>query len=127
MLGEWLEEEAEFIYNKGLTEYKDKAKVYHAFDEKAKTLNPPISSQALHTWFYSLRSRFGRLTAEKSGQGSSRRLTDRERWILNIFLFLRPHIVRQGKPKVLGLPQVRYSVCFCQCSPPLIFYICITF
>ena len=26
MLGEWLEEEAEFIYNKGTTEYKDKAK-----------------------------------------------------------------------------------------------------
>ena len=59
MLGEWLEEEAAFIYNKGLTEYKDKAKVCRAFDEKAKTLNPTISGQALRTWFYSLRSRFG--------------------------------------------------------------------
>ena len=47
MLGEWLEEEAQFIYNKGMTEYKDKAKV---FDEKAKTLNPPpyIRSGPMH-------------------------------------------------------------------------------
>ncbi|MPC64599.1 hypothetical protein E2C01_058717 [Portunus trituberculatus] len=105
MLAEWLEEEAEFIYNKGLKEYKDKAKVCRAFDEKAKTLNPPISGQALRTWFFSHRSRFGRLTAEKSGQGSCRQLTDRERWILNIFHFLQPHIVRHRKPRVLAVSQ----------------------
>ena len=40
MLGEWLEEEAQFIYNKGMTEYKDKVKVCRAFNEKAKTLTP---------------------------------------------------------------------------------------
>ena len=107
-LGEWLEDEAEFIYNKGLSAYKDKAKVTRAFEEKARTLDPPLTGEELKTWFTSLRSRFGRLTAEKSGQGARRRLTDREKWILNIFHFLRPHIVRQKQPKMLGLPQVSF-------------------
>lgn len=106
LVGEWLETEAEFIYNKGLTAYKDKAKVWRAFEEKGQSLVPPVSGRELRTWFTSLRSRFGRLTAEKSGQGTGRRLTDREKWILNIFHFLKPHIVRQRKPKVLGLPMV---------------------
>ncbi|XP_066950847.1 uncharacterized protein [Macrobrachium rosenbergii] len=105
LVGEWLETEAEFIYNKGLTAYEDKAKVWRAFEEKGQSLVPPMSGCELRTWFTSLRSRFGRLTTEKSGQGMGRRLTDREKWILNIFHFLKPHIVRQRKPKVLGLPM----------------------
>ena len=44
-MGEWLEQEAEFIYNKGLTAYKDKAKVCRAFKEKGRTLEPPPPSQ----------------------------------------------------------------------------------
>ncbi|XP_066957984.1 uncharacterized protein [Macrobrachium rosenbergii] len=76
-----------------------------AFEEKGQSLVPPVSGRELRTWFTSLRSRFGLLTAEKSGQGTGRRLTDREKWILNIFHFLKPHIVHQRKPKVLGLPM----------------------
>ncbi|XP_066980090.1 uncharacterized protein [Macrobrachium rosenbergii] len=105
LVGEWLETEAEFIYNKGLTAYKDKAKVWRAFEEKGQLLVPPVSGCEVRTWFTSLRSRFGRLMAEKNGQGTGRRLTDREKWILNIFHFLKLHIVHQRKPKVLGLPM----------------------
>ncbi|XP_066940454.1 uncharacterized protein [Macrobrachium rosenbergii] len=117
LVGEWLEQEAEFIYNKGMTAYKDKARVCRAFEEKGRSLAPPVSGPELRTWFTSLRTRFGRLTAEKSGQGASRRLTDREKWILNIFHFLKPHIVRQKKPKVLGLPMSASAAVACS-NPP---------
>ncbi|XP_064114875.1 uncharacterized protein LOC135221057 [Macrobrachium nipponense] len=68
LVGEWLEHEAQFIYSKGMAVYKDKAKVCNAFDDKDKSLRPPVTGNELRTWFTSLRSRFGCLTAEKSGQ-----------------------------------------------------------
>ncbi|XP_064098007.1 uncharacterized protein LOC135209241 [Macrobrachium nipponense] len=103
--GEWLEHETQFIYNTGMAAYKDKAKVWKAFDDKGKSLRPPVTGNELRTWFMSLRIRFGCLTAEKSGQGASRQLTDREKWILNIFHFLNPHIVYRKTPKMFGLPM----------------------
>ncbi|XP_064120238.1 uncharacterized protein LOC135224845 [Macrobrachium nipponense] len=109
LVGEWLEHEAQFIYNKRMAAYKDKAKVWKAFDDKGMSLRPPVTGNELRTWFTSLKSRFGRLTAEKSGQGASRRLTDQEKWMLNIFHFLKPHIIRQKKPKMSGLPMVSSS------------------
>lgn len=105
-VAQWLETEGEFIYNKGLSAYKDKQKVAQAFQELGAKLSPPISGPDLKTWFTSLRSRYGRLTHTKSGQGTGRRLTEREQWILSLFRFLKPHIVRQHRTAHLGLPQV---------------------
>ncbi|KAG0722849.1 hypothetical protein GWK47_043780 [Chionoecetes opilio] len=56
------------------------------------------------TWFTSFRPRFGRLTNLKSGDGA-KRLTERENWIMNMFQFLKLHIVRQKKPRTLGMLQ----------------------
>lgn len=105
-LAQWLETEGEFIYNRGRTAYKDKAKIARAFQEQGAKLDPPVSGVELRTWFSSLRSRYGRLTNTISGQGpTSRRYTDREKWILELFPFLRPHIVRQHRTAHLGLSQ----------------------
>ncbi|KAG0722848.1 hypothetical protein GWK47_043779 [Chionoecetes opilio] len=67
-------------------------------------MEPPITTLDLMTWFTSFRSRFGRLTNLKSGDGA-KRLTERENWIMNMFQFLKPHIVRQKKPRTLGMLQ----------------------
>lgn len=107
VLTHWLETEGEFIYNRGRTAYKDKAKIAKAFEEQGAKLDPPVSGVELRTWFSSLRSRYGRLTNTVSGQATtSCRYTDREKWILELFLFLRPHIVRQHQTAHLGLSQV---------------------
>lgn len=106
-LAQWLEVEGEFIYNRGKTAYKDKAKIARAWEEQGAKLEPPVSGTDLRTWFSSLRSRYGRLTNTVSGQATgSKRHTDRERWILELFPFLKAHIVRQHKTATLGLPTV---------------------
>lgn len=108
LIATWLETKGHFVYDKGNRDYKKAEKTAAAFETLGKSLQPPVTGSQLRTWFYSIRSRFGRLTTEKSGQAApNRRLTDRERWILDIFSFLRPHIVRQRKTKQIGLIEVR--------------------
>ncbi|KAG0715459.1 hypothetical protein GWK47_011880 [Chionoecetes opilio] len=104
MLGEWLEFEVPYLYDKGDPRHKQKEHIEHVWAEKAASMEPPITTLDLMTWFTSLRSRFGRLTNLKSGDGA-KRLTERENWIMNMFQFLKPHIVRQKKPRTLGIPQ----------------------
>ncbi|KAG0715718.1 hypothetical protein GWK47_011308 [Chionoecetes opilio] len=104
MLGEWLEFEVPYLYDKGDPRHKQKEHIEHVWAEKAASMEPPITTLDLMTWFTSLRSRFGRLTNLKSGDGA-KRLTERENWIMNMFQFLKPHIVRQKKPRTLGMPQ----------------------
>lgn len=62
MLGEWLEDEADFIYDKGRKDHADRDKVFRAFSDKAKSLDTPITGPQLKQWFDSIRSRFGRLS-----------------------------------------------------------------
>lgn len=52
-----------------------------------------FAAKALRRWYDSMRTRFGKLTLTKSGQGANER-TDRDRWILDTFSFLSKHIVR---------------------------------
>ncbi|KAG0729717.1 hypothetical protein GWK47_003411 [Chionoecetes opilio] len=104
MLGEWLEFEVPYLYDKGDPRHKQKEHIEHVWAEKAASMEPPITTLDLMTWFTSLRSRFGRLTNLKSGDGA-KRLTERENWIMNMFQFLKLHIVRQKKPRILGVPQ----------------------
>ena len=47
----------------------------------------------LHTWYKTVRTQFGKLSKRKSGDGS-RELSDRDRWVLTSFDFLKTHIVR---------------------------------
>lgn len=84
-----------------MTEHKDKVKIAAVMAEKAASLDPPITAKKLETWLISIRTRFGRISRDKSGQ-RAQRLTEREKWILMVFWFLKPRIARQQKPRALG-------------------------
>ena len=116
-LAEWLEMEVPFVYNKGMKAHSDRHKVTRAFEEKAAQLEPPITGTQLATWYDSIRTRYGRITnpEEKSGQGAPKALTLREQWIKETFSFLRCHIIRQRKTKVLGMEvcNLTFYLVFC--------------
>ena len=102
-LGEWLEFEATFIYDKKDPRHTNKDLVNVTWASKASSLNPPLTMEELKKWWDSIRTRFGKVSAGgKSGQAAVQ-LTDRELWILNTFSFLRSHIVRQRKTRTCGL------------------------
>ena len=102
-LGEWLEYEASFIYDKKDPRHTNKDLVNVTWASKASSLNPPLSMEELRKWWDSIRTRFGKLSAGgKSGQAAVQ-LTERELWILKTFAFLRSHIVRQRKTRTCGL------------------------
>ena len=44
-LGEWLEHEVPYFYNKGMADYKNKAKQKAVMEEKGKTFDPPLTVQ----------------------------------------------------------------------------------
>ena len=64
-IAEFIENSADYIFNKGSRYYKDKPKVVAAFAELGQTLSPPVSGKELRVWWYSIRSRYGRLTTKK--------------------------------------------------------------
>ena len=102
-LGEWLEHEATFIYDKKDPKHTNKDLVSATWASKAQSLTPPLTMEELKKWFDSIRTRYGKLSAGgKSGQGAIQP-TEREKWILNTFAFLRSHIVRQRKTRTCGL------------------------
>ena len=114
MLGEWVQEHP-FLYDRGHQDFKDVHKKSKLFEEKGRTLEPPLTGKQLSTWLRSIRTRYGRLTKDKSGQ-ARRDLTAREKWILQVFHFFGRHIVRQKKTRTLGLKQVRKCLsvqCIC--------------
>ena len=102
-LGDWLEHEASFIYDKKDPRHTNKDLVNVTWASKAASLNPPLTMEELKKWWDSIRTRFGKLSGGgKSGQGAVQ-LTERELWILNTFAFLRAHIIRQRKTRTCGL------------------------
>ena len=118
-LGKWVQEHP-FLYYKGLLEFKDVRKKSSLFEAKARSLDPPLTGTQLSTWLRSIRTRYGRLMKVKSGQ-AVRDLTAREKWILSEFSFFGRHIVRQKKPKTLGLREVR-EMCFNSEIPIFFFF-----
>ncbi|XP_066983748.1 uncharacterized protein [Macrobrachium rosenbergii] len=114
MLGDWLQEHP-FLYDRGLTDFKKVAKKKRLLTEKARSLDPPLTGPQLSTWLKSIRTRYGRLTKGKSGQAAQRGLTEREKWILSEFKFFGKHIVRQKKPRTVGLKE---SAAAAAAAPP---------
>jgi hypothetical protein len=54
-----------------------------------------VSVTELKTWYESLRTRFGKLSAAaKSGDGATKELTDRDKWVMASFSFLGRYIAR---------------------------------
>ena len=88
---EWVRDNP-ILYSKGLKEYKDTARKQRLWEEKARELDLE-SAAVLMTWYDSMRTRVGKLTLKKSGDGT-KELTDREKWVLAKFDFLITHISR---------------------------------
>ncbi|KAK3883789.1 hypothetical protein Pcinc_011914 [Petrolisthes cinctipes] len=64
-----------------------------------------------------MRTRYGRLTATRSGDGSAMdEMTERERWIYDNFIFLSPHIVRCPSRQTKKFPLV--NVKGSEATPP---------
>lgn len=74
MSGEWLQEHP-FLYDRGLTDFKKVAKKMRLLDEKAKSLDPPLTGPQLSTWLKSICTRNGRLTKGERGPVSSEGLS----------------------------------------------------
>ena len=101
---EWLQENL-FLYDRGHPQYKHNAKKSRTMEEQAKKLG--MKKEELARWIHTKRTRFGKLTKmSKSGTGQTS-LTQLDKWILKLFKFLGPHIVRHRDTKTLGIGEVR--------------------
>jgi hypothetical protein len=88
---EWLQEH-QILYNKKLREFSTGgAKKQKLWDDKAAELG--CTTGQLMRYWESMRTIFGKLTKQKSGQATPQH-TERQQWILQAFNFIRPHIVR---------------------------------
>ena len=66
------------------------------WDEFCKKNN--LNKESCQTWYATQRTQYGKLSAEKSGQGAQE-LSARNKWIVDNFLFLKDHIVRHMTAK----------------------------
>ena len=115
-LGEWLQANS-FLYDRDHTDYKNWQKKQRILEPKAKTLNPPLSGEELGRWIHTKRTRYGRLTKRLQKSGSGRhQLTALDKWILSLFQFIEPHIMRQKETKSLGIREVCkiFSIFICR-------------
>ena len=105
-LASWLEEN-EVIYNKKLTAYKDFRKKDALWDSQAARMNKDVA--ILKTWYRSIRTRYTRLVHKKSGDGASD-LTERDRWILHNFAWLKVHVVEAKRKTTVSVSRGAYSL-----------------
>ncbi len=87
---DWMREQA--IIYKSLRDYWNSDKKRKLWADKAKAMR--VDDHKLQTRMDSLKSRYGRLTQTKSGQGVKEH-TEREVWLLDKFSFLKSHIAHQ--------------------------------
>lgn len=91
------------FYNKSLKGY------YQMRDKKARLVTEKAeemgrSAAQISTWFTSMRSSYGRLSAEGPSGTGKKHLTTRDQWIVTKFAFLKDHIKRAGGQEA---PSVR--------------------
>ena len=79
------------LFNKKLNDYKNIDKKVTLWQDKGDEMC--VEVPLLKTWFESMRTRFGKLTKSKSGDGNIDH-TERDQWILAHFNFLHTHIMR---------------------------------
>ena len=101
-LVEWLQENT-WLYDKNQAMYRDRDRKDRAFEEKGRMLNPKVSGGDLKRWLASRRTQFGRITKKIGASGSGApNLTEREKFVLKYFEFLRKHIIRHRDPPSLA-------------------------
>lgn len=100
---EWLKEHP-VLYTKTMRDYKDRAKKMQLWEEKAKEMGL-LNGMQLLTWYESMRTRLGKLTRSKSGDGA-KELTERQQWVLDKFDFLLHHISRSGGRQAVNVSKM---------------------
>ncbi|XP_062588499.1 uncharacterized protein LOC134250165 [Saccostrea cucullata] len=100
-MASWLEAN-EILYNKKLNAYKDFKKKDSLWESKAASLGKDVKT--LKTWYRSIRTRYTRLLHRKSGDGASE-LTERDRWILQNFAWLKVHIFEIKKKTTVSMKE----------------------
>ena len=83
---QWIEAHP-MLYNPNLTDYNSQQMKYQLWEDKARELGIHVTK--LQGWWLSMRSMFGRLSCDGPDQ-----VTDRDRWVLTRFHFLRPYMIR---------------------------------
>ena len=91
-MADWLKGHPEF-YTKGSREFKDSQKKKRLWELKATELG--YTYDQLYKWYTSTRTRVGKLLQTVSGQEVDRSKTDRDKFLVKTFTFLKSHIVRQ--------------------------------
>ena len=66
--------------------------------------------EMLQIWYRSLRTRYGCLLKKMSGDRAAE-FTERDKWILSIFSFLRAHIYDVKKRATVSLSKIKGQVC----------------
>ncbi len=88
---EWLKS-FDFLYVKGRERYKDSNMKRRVWEDQAKKMG--LDRAALQTWYESVRSKVGKLTDTRSGS-ARKEMSDRDKKLMDMFGFLKDHIVRQ--------------------------------
>ena len=73
--------------------FKDKQKKERLWEQLAATRNLPVKT--VKKWFDTQRTRYGKLTQMKSGQGAEKS-TEQQTWLKDSFSFLRTLFIRKG-------------------------------
>lgn len=96
----------DLIYNKKLNADKNFRKKYALWEFKAAGMDKDVD--ILKAWYRSIRTRFTRLVHRKSRSGdSSSELTERDRWILQNFAWLRVHVVEVKKKTTVCVATIK--------------------
>ena len=92
----------EELYDKTNDSFKDKQKKEGLWEQLAATRNLPVKT--VKKWFDTQRTRYGKPTQTKSGQGAEKS-TERQTWLKDSFSFLRGDIRRKSKSSAFKSPQ----------------------
>ena len=92
-----------FYDKESLDFYRGKDKRARIIANTAKKMGRTVIQ--VQTWYKTMRTKFGKLTADGPSGSGKKNLTSKDKWILNRFDFLRAHIVRSGGKEVSSIRQ----------------------
>ena len=90
-MSQWLQERP-YFYHKGHKKFRETHLKSREWEQKAVELK--TTSESLHVWHDSVRTKLGKLTKLVSGS-EARQHTDRDNFLLQHFSFFKEHIVRK--------------------------------
>ena len=80
------------FYDRTHIEFKDRDMKQRLLEEMVATLEAPQTAVQLKTWMESMRTAYGKLRKGPQPGSAKRALTYKDKWILDNFNFLSPHI-----------------------------------